>query len=108
MRDIAMLMKTISSETNNKINFIKDFFNSHPQKEPANLEKYYIDAERNRNIIDYVYRMIRMEISSILNINYIAAYAYSENKNGLKNKFNDNQNDFEFKKIVEAGIAGIK
>jgi len=99
-----MLMKTSNEEMTHKITFIKDFFNNNPSKTPDYIESVYDNAEGSKELIDGLYRFLKMETSSVLNIDYIAAYGYTKEK--VKPKGVSIRSDEEFKHMLKLSVSG--
>lgn len=99
-----MLMKTSSEEMTQKITFIKEFFNKNPTKSPDYLESLYDNTEGSKDLIDGLYRFLKMETSSVLNIDYIAAYGYTKGK--VKPQGASIRSDEEFKHLLKLSVNG--
>lgn len=99
-----MLMKANSIEMNKKLTFIKDFFNHNPLKSPDYLESLYDNAEGSKTLIDNLYRFLKMESSSVLNIDYVAAYGYTKDK--VKPQGVSIRSDEEFKHLLRLSVSG--
>lgn len=99
-----MLMKANSIEMNKKLTFIKDFFNHNPSKTPEYLESVYDNMEGSKELINGLYRFLKMESSSVLNIDYIAAYGYTKEK--VRPKGVSIRSDEEFKHLLKLSVSG--
>lgn len=95
-----MLMKIENKDLDKKINFIKNFFKSNPDKKPDYLEDIFDNIETSKHIIEKIYSFLKLEASSVLNIRYIASYSH---KNLEKINYNNDLSSTtdEFKNMLK-------
>lgn len=52
---------TKSIELSTKVEYIKEYFKSHPEREPVNIQRIYSSPSVNKKEVDILYSFLKME-----------------------------------------------